>query len=154
MSGQPCLGHRGGRWMGAGIIRTTLRRAAGRVITQQGPVPATVGPQYLMQLHAAASEPVNGTGHHRRDEFVRPVPHEQRSGDALAAEDVSGMLSDVLSQAVVDRIRQVIPEGDHDPVLSAQAKHDQAPARIEAKHVRDHCEDGLWRAGAQLDLAC
>ncbi len=106
-----------------------------------------------MQVNAAGDEAISGASHDGRDEFLRPVAHEQRRCDVLAAKDVVGMLGDVLGDAVVDRVGQVVTERDHDPALRPESEHDQAPARIETEHVRDDRKNGIRRGCSQLNLA-
>jgi hypothetical protein len=102
------------RRMPAHVERRPLRRAAGRVGAQAGPVPLTINAEQFSERDPGFRGLFAQRGGDRRDGRVTAVPHGDRGADALGGHQPDGVAGNGGGGPRALRVRQVVPERDPD----------------------------------------
>jgi hypothetical protein len=141
------VGRQGTRRRMAGHVeRRALRRAAGRVGAQAGPVTLAIHPEQLGERDAGLCRLLAQRVGDARDGRVTAVPHGDRGADALGGQQADGVPGNGGGGPRAPRVWQVIPERDPDLGRTRLGTdHDHTAAGGEAEQAGDDREQGRRR---------
>jgi hypothetical protein len=132
--------------MAGHVERLALRRAAGRVGAQAGPVTLALHPEQFGERDPGLCRLLAQRAGDERDGLVTAVPHGDRGADALGGQQADGVAGNGGGGPRAPRVREVVPERDPDLGRTRLGTdHDDAAAGGEAEQAGDDREQGRRR---------